>query len=184
MWRRVADAARTTIGKDAGEGEPSSSWKRRMLLCEHSPIRRLLVSWKWTGLPYWVSVHFCRHKFGIEHQVQSQRPDRVGTERPNRENEPQGTPVIHECEANAQAIINISRKRLCKMAMPETRMSWQVFLDSISFIHPELYAVCVPDCIYRGYCFEYNSCGYFRTPMYQQELEKYRKGINELQEDN
>lgn len=38
-WRDVADSARTTINKEAGEKEPSSNWKRRMLLCEHSPIR-------------------------------------------------------------------------------------------------------------------------------------------------
>ena len=39
-WRDVANAARTTIGQEAGEGEPSSKWKRRMLLAEHSPIRK------------------------------------------------------------------------------------------------------------------------------------------------
>ena len=34
-WREVADAARTTIGLEAGAGEPSSSWKSRVILAEH-----------------------------------------------------------------------------------------------------------------------------------------------------
>ena len=40
-WRDVADAARTTVRKDGGSGEPSSKWKKRILLAEHSPIRKL-----------------------------------------------------------------------------------------------------------------------------------------------
>ncbi len=27
-WREIANAARTTINKESGYGEPSSSWKR------------------------------------------------------------------------------------------------------------------------------------------------------------
>ena len=71
-WRSVADAARTTIRMPEGTKEPSSKWKKTILLSEHSPIRKLMFSWKWTNLPYWVSVHFVRHKFGIEHFVSTQ----------------------------------------------------------------------------------------------------------------
>ena len=52
-WREVADAARTTIRREEGEGEPSSRWKKRILLAEHSPVRKLCFNWKWTDLPYW-----------------------------------------------------------------------------------------------------------------------------------
>ena len=72
-WREVADAARTTIRREEGEGEPSSKWKKRILLAEHSPVRKLCFNWKWVDLPYWVSVHFVRHKFGIEHFVSAKR---------------------------------------------------------------------------------------------------------------
>jgi len=41
-WRDITDSARTTVNKEAGKKEPSSNWKRRMLLCEHSPIRNYL----------------------------------------------------------------------------------------------------------------------------------------------
>lgn len=176
-WQEVKDSAMTTIGKDAGL-KPSSEWKRRILLCEHSPIRQLIVKWKWLDLMSWVSVHFVRHKYGIEHWVRSQRPDRAG-ERLNRNNEPQGSLIEHESEANAQAIINISRRRLCKMAMPETRDAWETVINELHNHEPELAMASVPDCIYRGYCYEYVSCGYFKTHTYELELERYRSGINE-----
>ena len=50
-WRSVADAARTTIRMPEGTKEPSSRWKKTILLSEHSPIRKLMFSWKWPNLP-------------------------------------------------------------------------------------------------------------------------------------
>jgi len=52
-WREVADAARTTVHMEPGTNEPSYSWKKRMLLTEHSPIRKLVFNWKWKDLKYW-----------------------------------------------------------------------------------------------------------------------------------
>lgn len=175
-WREVADSANTTINKEVGTKEPSSLWRRRMLLCEHSPIRQLFIKCKWYELKYWVSVHFVRHKFGIEHWVRTQREDRTGID---RDDLPQGNLVEHEFLADAQAMINISRKRLCRQASKETREAWQAILDEIKDEQPELFEVCVPDCIYRGWCFEYKSCGYHKTPEYQNKLNAYRNGINE-----
>ena len=175
-WREVADSANTTIHREAGEKEPSSKWKRRMLLCEHSPIRQLFIKCKWYDLKYWVSVHFVRHKVGIEHWVRTQRTDRTHID---RDELPQGSLVEHEFEANAQAMITISRKRLCNQAAGETREAWQAVLESIKEEQPELYSVCVPDCIYRGWCYEFRSCGYFKTEEFRKRLEEYRKGINE-----
>jgi len=144
-WREIANSARTTIGMEEGNKEPSSSWKRRMLLCEHSPIRQLIVKWKWENIMSWISVHYVRHKIGIEHWVKSQRPDRFGIKY-DRNDAPQSTLVNHECEANAQSVINISRKRLCNMAMPETREAWRIFLEEVVKPNePELYKCCVPE---------------------------------------
>lgn len=175
-WRDVADCARTTIHMEEGEGEPSSNWKKRMLLCEHSPIRQLFIKCKWYELKSWVSVHFVRHKFGIEHWVRSQRTDRTGI---NRDELPQGSLVEHEFTATTQAMINISRKRLCKQASKETREAWQEVLNSIKSEEPELYNACVPDCIYRGWCYELKSCGYHKTEAFKENLNKYRAEINE-----
>ena len=175
-WRGVADSANTTIHREAGEKEPPSSWKRRMLLSERSPIRQIQIKAKWYDLLSWVSVHFVRHKYGIEHWVRMQRSDRTGTDRNNIS---QGALVEHEFLANAQAIIFISRKRLCFQASKETRQAWKEFLVEIESAQPELYKVCVCDCVYRGYCYEFKSCGYHKTEAYRRQLELYREGINE-----
>ncbi len=174
-WESIKNATMNTIGKDSGK-YPDSKWKRKLLLSEHSPIRKLKISWKWLDIPYYVSVHMCRHKYGIEHFVSTQRTDRTGI---NRDELPQGNLVKHECEANAQAIINISRKRLCNCASKETREAWKLFLESIKDTEPELYSVCIPDCIYRGWCYEFNSCGYHKTQDFKNKLKEYRGDINE-----
>jgi len=170
-WREVADAARTTIRMEEGTKEPSSAWKRKMLMAEHSPIRLIQFKWRWVNLKYWVSVHFVRHKIGIEHFVSTQRSDRTGID---REEMPQGATVHHQCCANAQAIIFISRKRLCSQASLETRAAWRLVLEKIQQHEPELYSLCVPECVYRGFCPEFKSCGYSDTVAFQQELNRYR----------
>jgi hypothetical protein len=179
-WRDVADAARTTIGKEAGEGEPSSGWKRRMLLAEHSPVRLLQLRWKWTNLRYWVSVHFTRHKIGIEHWVRSQRTDRTKVD---RDVLPQSSLIEHECLANPQAVITVSRRRLCRQASPETRDAWKAVVAEMAKAQPELASACVPDCVYRGWCYEYRSCGYHRTLKFRAALDEYRRGVNGHDED-
>ena len=49
--------------------------KKKYLTSEHSPIRylRFIIRME---IPYCNSVHFVRHKLGVEHFVQSQRNDR------------------------------------------------------------------------------------------------------------
>ncbi|MBR1870581.1 MAG: thymidylate synthase ThyX [Kiritimatiellae bacterium] len=171
-WRDVADAARTTIRQDGGTGEPSARWKKLILLAEHSPVRKLLVNWKWSNLPYWVSVHFVRHKFGIEHFVSTQRTDRTGEDRTGAR---QDAPVEHECFANAAEIMFISRRRLCMQASPETRAAWKLVLEELSKTEPELASCCVRECVYRGFCPEFKCCGFVHTASYAGELAEYRK---------
>ena len=62
-WQEIKDATMNTIGKSTG-AYPSSEWKRKLLLSEHSPIRKLKISWRWADIKYWVSVHLVRHKIG------------------------------------------------------------------------------------------------------------------------
>ena len=57
-WKKIKSACMTTISKEGGDKEPSHEWKRKLLLCEHSPIRRGVVSWKWPQIPYAISTHF------------------------------------------------------------------------------------------------------------------------------
>ena len=139
--------------------------------CEHSPIRTQIFLVHMLEIPTAVSVHFVRHKIGIEHFVSTQRTDRTGVDRTDM---PQSAPVDHECFANAQAVIFISRKRLCRQASPETTAAWTLVLDEIKRSEPELFSVCVPECVYRGFCPEFKCCGYAKTDAYQAALAAYR----------
>lgn len=172
-WKDVLNSARTTVNKDEIEREPSSTWKKSILLAEHSPIRQLIIKAKWTNIKYWVSVHLVRHWLGIVHWVRSQRDDRTGVDRDSKR---QDEEIEHEIEVNAQAIINISRKRLCSLAHPDTRAAWQMFLDSFKDSQPELYSSCVSECIYRGFCPEMKSCGFTvnNKDLYEFYLKEYR----------
>lgn len=172
VWSKVKRSARTTISKEGDGLYPSNAWKKTILLAEHSPIRRIRFSWKWENLKSWVSVHFVRHKNGIEHWVSTQRSDRTGVD---RDKISQDAPVSHECEANAQALIFISRRRLCNQASPETRAAWKEVKEKVKAIDPILGSVMVPECIYRGFCPEFNSCGYVDTDEFKRALADYRK---------
>lgn len=169
-WQKVKDATMNTIGKNTGK-YPDSAWKKQLLLSEHSPIRLIKFYWRWINLKSWVSVHFTRHKFGVDHFVTTQRSDRTGC---NRDEAPQGALVSHAIEANAQALINISRKRLCKCASPETRAAWSKVKDEVAKVEPELASVMVPECIYRGFCPEMFGCGFDTTDKFRRDLESYR----------
>ena len=173
-WQGIKDSTMNTIGKDTGV-YPSSDWKRRLIMSEHSPIRRLKFYWRWVDIKYWVSVHLVRHKIGIEHFVKTQRTDRTGVDRNDL---PQGSLVNHACEADAQALINVSRKRLCFCASPETRQAWERVKESVAEVEPELASCMVKECVYRGFCPEMFPCGYSDTIQFKKELAEYRKGIN------
>ena len=75
--------------------------------------------------------------------------------------------------ADAQAIINISKVRLCNQAHVETKRAWLAALEEIVKIDPELYLACVPQCVYRGFCPEFKPCGYVNTEGYKAYRENY-----------
>lgn len=171
-WQDIKNTTMNTIGKNKG-AYPSNEWKLNLLLSEHSPIRKLKISWRWEDLKYWVSVHLVRHKIGIEHFVSTQRTDRTGIDRNKL---PQDSLVNHECEADAQALINISRKRLCNCASLETRQAWQEVKSKIAEVEPELAQCMVKECVYRnGFCPEMFPCGYNKTETFEKELKDYLK---------
>ena len=178
-WKRALNAARRTIGKEPIDKEPSDSWKAKMLLAEHSPIRLVEYEWTWKDIKQWVTAHLVRHHVGCEKMVHSQREDRRNLTKEfsinSRDELPQGTLNDMDMSANAQALINISRKRLCNCASKETREAWLQVKEAIRSIDPIMAEKMVRDCIYRGFCPEFmNSCGYVNTDKYKKELEIYR----------
>ena len=158
-WIKIKEACMTTISKHAGDKEPSHEWKRKLLICEHSPIRRGSISWKWEEIPYAISTHFVRHHEGVEKWVGTQRADR--TEIKDRSERSQMDTVPMEMEANIQAILNISYKRLCTCADPTTRAYWQSVIEAIREYDEDIYWACVPQCIRCGGCPEYQPCGFY-----------------------
>lgn len=173
-WRRALNAARRTIGKAPLAKEPSKSWEAKMLLAEHSPIRLVEFDWTWKDIMQWVTTHLVRHHEGCEKFVHSQRGDRRVLPVPRNEL-PQGALNDMDMTANAQAIINISRKRLCSCASKETREAWKQVVEAIRKVDPVLADKCVPECLYRGFCPEFmNPCGYSKTKKFEEDLQKYR----------
>lgn len=107
----------------------------------------------------------------IEHFVATQRTDRTGI---SRDELRQGNLVNHECDGNAQALITVSRRRLCNCASPETRKAWQLVKDEVAKIEPELSRCMVKECVYRnGLCPEVFPCGYNHTEAFEKELKEY-----------
>lgn len=156
-WSVVLSAARATMWKDSVEKEPTSEWKRKILLAGHSPIRALQY-WVKIQVPYCVSVHLVRHKFGIEHWVSSQRNDRQSNY--DRNTAPQNAPVYHAFMVNAEEIMFISKRRLCCQASAETRQIWMKVVDAVRAVDPELAELCNPFCWwYGGRCPEMKPCG-------------------------
>ena len=146
-----------------------------MLYPEHSPIRSCLYRISMENVRSWVAVHFVRHHVGIQPFVSTQRSDRTDATI-DRNSLPQGELVNINLVLNAQAWINISRKRLCACASVETQEVWHRALDGLSRIDPELRSVCVKECLYRGFCPEKESCGYAYTSSFINLLLKYRCG--------
>jgi hypothetical protein len=173
-WQRVLNAARRTIGRKPLEKEPTDSWKAKILLAEHSPIRLLEFDWTWEKIRQWVTAHLVRHHEGCEKFVHSQRGDR--RELPcERDRLPQGARNDMDMTANAQALISISRKRCCMCASKETREAWNLVKEEIAKENPILAGKMVRECVYRGFCPEWMSnCKYCYSPAYWLELKNYR----------
>lgn len=163
-WREAANVARATVGKPPMDKEPSDEMKHSLLDSEHSPIRVVTYRVTMYNIPYWVSVHLVRHKFGVEHFVSTQRADRTGVP---REKLPQDNPVTHTMVLNAQAMLSISRRRLCSCASPETRKAWRDVVSALSKIDPWVASMCVPMCEYRGFVCHEHMCPCGRCPTYR-----------------
>lgn len=154
-WYEVKKRALVTIGKGV-KTEPTMEWKRVMLEARHSPIRRLNFSF-YIECPYWVSVHLCRH-IHAQPYVKSQRNDRQNEY--DRNKAPQDATVSMIWDMNAEELMTIANKRLCKKASKETREVVRKMCDIVIEELPEFDGLLVPNCIYNGgKCHEIKTCG-------------------------
>lgn len=156
-WLEVLNDCRATVGKEARDVIPSTSFRKRILIAEHSPIRDISIKWFWGEIKSFIATHFSRHKW--ECFIKTQRTDRAGV---SRDELPQSAPVTFTGEANVQHLIDTARKRLCYQADPETRQYMEDLKVAIHKVEPQIADVMVPNCLYRGdgICPEMTPCGF------------------------
>lgn len=153
-WRFVKECALVTVNK-AVVTPPDFEWKQRILRARHSPIRELLFAFM-LEVPYWVSVHLCRHVHAQPY-VRSQRNDRQNEY--DRTKAPQDAPVTMLWTMNAEELMTIANKRLCKQASEETRLAVSLMCAAVEHVMPEFKGLLVPACQYNGKCHEMFPCG-------------------------
>lgn len=153
-WMEVKRRALVTVGKNPVT-PPDDEWKHKILKARHSPIRYLQFSFYLEDIPSYVSVHLVRHVHSQPY-VKSQRNDRQSDY--DRTKAPQDTPVNMIWDMNAEELMTISNKRLCRLADPVTRSVVQKMCDEVLRVNPEFKDFLVPNCQYLGECKEMFSC--------------------------
>ena len=165
MWQNVLDDALGTVGKEAKK-EPSDYFKRSILMSKHSPIRSLIFEVKFESIPSHITQQFSRHHIAIEslpnmqwqedvnptdieHFVKTSRSDRTGVDRNTRK---QTDPVSYKFRANAQGLMDASKKRLCFAADIGAIKHWNMVKQGIAKICPELAFRMQPECVCSGFC--------------------------------
>lgn len=153
-WTLVKNSCRTTVNKEFTNNQPTTTFKKQILVSEHTPIRLINVFWMWRKIPYFVAMEWARHKF--EKFISSQRNDRQSMY--DRNSARQDSPVNFDGYANAQNTIDAWRKRLCYQATPEARKLAEQFKEELREHEPEWSDVLVPNCVYRCGCPEFSMC--------------------------
>lgn len=168
-WDNALSAARFTVGKATQDGKmPSDKWKHQMCASEHSPLREVVYRVECYDIPRRAMSHLVRHHEGIEKYVETSRPDRNPNADPDK--------VNVAFTINAQALIQISRTRLCSKAWHETRYVWAHIIDAIEEVDKIVPQYCVRNCIYRvGLCPETPSCNYLNGSSWKTEAREYVK---------
>lgn len=159
-WLFLMQCTLVTVGKEATK-PPTEEFRRDILRARHSPIRVLQFAFYATDIPYWVSVHLCRHVHA-QPFVKTQRNDRQSDY--DREKAPQDAPVNMIWYMNAEELITIANKRLCKQASKETRELIKMICDEVVKVCPEFKDELVPMCVRNGgVCYEMFPCGWRGT---------------------
>lgn len=175
-WTDVLNAARFTQRFTLKSGEPSIAWKKKIIKAEHSPLRCLMFNIDLYDIPRHVSDHLVRHVHA-QPFVSTGRSD-VLKENPPRDEQKMTDLYNTRLFLNAQEIINISKVRLCNKAEDKTRIIWRQVIENLRKIEPELANACVPNCYYRGFCPEFESCGLADTETFPLSVNDYINSLN------
>ena len=125
----------------------------------------------------------CRNIAGeMVDAYRSDNPETIGAVAEQIDNLPNRfdryAPTDLMCIINAEAIVNMSHKRLCKKASTETREIWWKMVDELYDVDPALANNCVPQCVYRGgICPEHKPCGFIHTMTGTEILNAYKSSF-------
>ena len=156
-WEEVVNDCRATVAKEELGREPSTKFKKSILISEHDPIRDIEIKFRWRDIPYWVAMHWKTHIW--RSRTNTQRNDRQTDY--DRNKAPQDAPVDFIGDPNVQHLIDTMRKRLCTMAATKTRYYANDLKTELKSHEPEISDVLVPNCVYRCGCPESNGCGWY-----------------------
>lgn len=157
-WEEVVNDCRVTVAKPPLGKEPSDKFKRDILISEHDPIRDIEIKFRWRNIPYWIAMHWKTHIW--RSRTNTQRNDRQTSY--DRRKAPQDALVDFVGDPNVQHLIDSWRKRLCRMAAPETREYAEDFKIVVHDPEPQISDVLVPNCVYRCGCPEPNGCQWYQ----------------------
>jgi hypothetical protein len=169
---KVIDPALFTVGKQKVKRDPTE-WLLAMCIAEHSPLREFRITVECHDVPYFAIMHLVRHKIGFEPYVKTSREDITGIPRNKLKQTDLGS---FRFTMNLQALLNISKERLCHKAHKVTRELWQMVIEAVNVHIPFIKDICVPKCIYRSFCPEQllgRGCGYCETNDYIERLVDY-----------
>lgn len=165
-WMEIKRRALVTVGKKPVNA-PDLNWRKKILKARHSPIRYAKISF-YLEVPYWLSVHLCRHVHAQPY-VKSQRNDRQSEY--DRNSAPQNQIVCMIFDVNAEEMITIANKRLCGQASFETREVVQEMCNQLKAQCPEFADELVPMCVRDGgVCHEMYPCGKNKTDFAEDDL--------------
>lgn len=162
-WKQIKNECRATINMGDSDKEPTEEWKKKLLICKHSPIRVGTILIHIEDIPYYVMGHLVRHNVGVVPFVGTSREDRTGIPRSEKK---QTDLVSMDLLVNIESLMNISVRRLCMCADKETIKVWKAVLEEIKKYDESIYWANVPQCIQNGGCIElFGNCKYYDTIM-------------------
>lgn len=141
-WVEIKNLCRKTVNMSDSLQEPTSNWKRKLLIAEHSPLRHSLITIEINDVPFYVMGHLVRHHVSVTPYVTTSREDRTNIPRDERK---QTDLVSMRIDLNIQSLINISRKRLCNQADKITQKIWLEVVKEIAKYDIDIAWACVPE---------------------------------------
>ena len=149
----------------------------KWLASEHSPIRDWIFKIQLYNIPAFVATHLKTHNRDVINQVTESHRTDYATKYGKDVSEDRNALVNHTMTLNAQALITITKSRICTNASVETQKVWREVRKAVSEIAPEMREFMVVECVYRnGLCpHSHSKCKYNTTPLFKKELKEYVK---------